>query len=73
MEKVKADSKKKVIDYTTAKNSVHAFSKSSLVKGDLKFVFNADTGYYEPSWVFVSDEDELTYSVNCFDGGISVE
>lgn len=81
MKKVKVTRKSNTLDYTTAVNKISQHIENTNIKdkslskisdGKIAFVYNSTTGYYEPNWMFESEEDGITYNINCFDGTIKV-
>lgn len=40
--------------------------------GKIAFVYNENSGYYEPTWMFTEEDTITTYKVNCLDGDIQI-
>ena len=71
--KVKVVDKRTMIDYEMAVSKVKKYvnGKSSL-ESKVAFVYDKETSYYVPNWVFSSEDDNATYNISCLDGTMKV-
>lgn len=66
-----SDAYTKVKKYMTA-NDIKKNTLNSVTESKIAFVYNVNSGYYEPNWIFTTTDDSLTYEVNCLSGTIQV-
>lgn len=81
LKKVKINQKKKMVDYKDAISRIKKYNenisknernKVSISDGTIVFIYNNTSGYYEPNWVFESQNGAVTYNVNCLNGNVRV-
>lgn len=81
MKKIKQIPKNNVVDCSTAYSKVKKYiindnaqknSLNSINESRMAFVYNEDSGYYEPNWIFATTDDSSIYKVNCLSGTIQI-